>query len=164
MHPWRVRLMVHPKSPALLLKCCLTPPTRLFPSGAWLWCRSQPAHLPGLPDPVSCRRRGVDWAVARRKGGVARAVKLGVEDRLLAPRGTKMTRIRRPRTPRSRARLSRSTGARWTAPRGLAGARRPRGRPADRAAERGRQSRAPPIVSASWCTGSPLRFRPVFYH
>ena len=53
---------------------------------------------------------------------------------------------RRPRTPRSRARLSRSTGARWTTPRGLAGARRPQGRPTDRAAERGRQSRAPPIV------------------
>ena len=65
-----------------------------------------------------------------------------------------MTRIRRPRTPRSRARLSRSTGARWTAPRGLAGARRPPGRPADRAAERGRQSRALPIGSASQCAGA----------
>ena len=69
-----------------------------------------------------------------------------LEDRRLAPRGTKMTRIRRPRAPRSRARLSRSTGARWTTPRGLAGARRPQGRPTGQAAERGRQSLAPPIV------------------
>ena len=57
-----------------------------------------------------------------------------------------------PHSPRNRARLSRSRAARRRSPAGAARARRPPGRPADRAAERGRQSRALPIGSASQCT------------
>ena len=74
------------------------------------------------------------------------------QDRHIAPRRVEMARIQRPRSPRNRARLSRSRAARRRSPAGAARARRPPGRPADRAAERGRQSRALPIGSASQCT------------
>ena len=77
------------------------------------------------------------------------------QDRHIAPRRVEMARIQRPRSPRNRARFSRSRAARRRPPTGTARARRPPGRPADRAAERGRQSRALPIGSASQCTGAP---------
>ena len=77
------------------------------------------------------------------------------QDRHIAPRRVEMARIQRPRSPRNRARLSRSRAARRRSPAGAARARRSPGRPADRAAERGRQSRALPIGSASQCTGAP---------
>ena len=76
------------------------------------------------------------------------------QDRHIAPRRVEMARIQRPRSPRNRARLSRSRAARRRSPAGAARARRPPGRPADRAAERGRQSRALPIGSASQCAGA----------
>ena len=77
------------------------------------------------------------------------------QDRHIAPRRVEMARIQRPRSPRNRARLSRSRAARRRSPAGAARARRAPGRPADRAAERGCQSRALPIGSASQCTGAP---------
>ena len=82
------------------------------------------------------------------------AVFLLHQDRHIAPRRVEMARIQRPRSPRNRARLWRSRAARRRSPAGAARARRPPGRPADRAAERGRQSRALPIGSASQCAGA----------
>ena len=85
------------------------------------------------------------------------------QDRHIAPRRVEMARIQRPRSPRNRARLSRSRAARRRSPAGAARARRPPGRPADRAAERNRQSRALPSDRLPSALKPLENFRPVRY-
>jgi hypothetical protein len=85
------------------------------------------------------------------------------QDRHIAPRRVEMARIQRPRSPRNRARLWRSRAARRRSPAGAARARRPPGRPADRAAERNRQSRALPSDRLPSALEPLENFRPVRY-
>ena len=100
-------------------------------------------------------RSGNPIAILYLRDSLSAAQFLLHQDRHIAPRRVEMARVQRPRSPRNRARFSRSRAARRRSPAGAARARRAPGRPADRNAKSGCQSRALPIGSASQCTGAP---------